>query len=122
MGAAPLDRLRAICLDLPEAAERETWGEATFRVRDKIFAMAGGESGVALSCKAPPGEQEMLIESNPERFFRPAYVGPKGWIGVRLDECTDWDEVAFLVRQSYEMTAPKKLLKEHAARGAVMAE
>jgi hypothetical protein len=112
MSDSTLQRLRTICLALPESAERETWGEATFRVRDKIFAMAGGESSLSLSCKAPPGAQEMLIESNPERFFRPAYVGPKGWIGVRLDHATDWDEVAFLVRQSYEMTAPKKLLKD----------
>ena len=97
MSESPLERVREICLALPEAEERETWGEATFRVRDKIFAMGGEEE---ISCKAPPGAQEALIESNPERFFRPAYVGPKGWIGVRLATVSDWDEVAFLVRQS----------------------
>jgi hypothetical protein len=115
MTESPIERLRGICLALPEAIERETWGEQTFRVRDKIFAMAGTDE---MSCKAPPGAQEMLIESNPARFYRPAYVGPKGWIGVRFDDGTDWDEVAFLVRQSYEMTAPKKLLREWASQVA----
>jgi hypothetical protein len=114
-----VERLRAICLALPEATERETWGEQTFRVREKIFAMCGGEE---MSCKAPPGAQQTLIESNPERFFRPAYVGPKGWVGVRFDEGTDWEEVAFLVRQSYEMTAPKKLLREWAGQAAAAGE
>jgi predicted DNA-binding protein (MmcQ/YjbR family) len=115
MSDTHLDRLRAICLALPEATERETWGTQTFRVREKIFAMSGGED---LSCKAPPGAQDTLVGSDPERFFRPAYVGSKGWIGVRFDDGTDWDEVAFLVRQSYEMTAPKKLLREWAERAS----
>jgi predicted DNA-binding protein (MmcQ/YjbR family) len=106
----PLKRLRDICLALPEAVEKETWGEATFRVRDKIFAMAGvGDGSVPMSCKAPPGVQEMLVGSDPERFYRPAYVGHRGWVGVRLDAGTDWDQVADLVEESYRMTAPKKL-------------
>jgi predicted DNA-binding protein (MmcQ/YjbR family) len=106
----PLDRLREICLALPEAAEKETWGEATFRVRDKIFAVAAVEEGRAtMSCKAPPGVQEMLVGSDPERFFRPAYVGHRGWVGVRLDARTDWDQVADLVEESYRRTAPKKV-------------
>jgi len=105
----PLERLRGICLALPDAVEKETWGEATFRVRDKIFAVAGvEESGVSMSCKAPPGAQEILIGMDPERFFRPAYVGHRGWVGVRLDAKTDWDQVADLVEESYRMTAPKK--------------
>ena len=114
-----LERLREICLALPEATERETWEVATFRVKEKIFAMSGGET---MSCKAPPGAQEMLIQSNPRRFFRPAYVGSKGWIGVRFDDETDWDEVAFLVRQSFELTAPKALLKEWAPRAPAAPE
>jgi hypothetical protein len=108
--ADPLDRLREICLALPEAVEKETWGEATFRVRDKIFVVAGaGDSGVSMSCKAPPGVQEMLVGADPQRFFRPAYVGHRGWVGVRLDAKTDWDQVADLVEESYRMTAPKKV-------------
>jgi hypothetical protein len=108
--AQPLDRLREICLALPEAVEKETWGEATFRVRDKIFVVAGaGEEGLSMSCKAPPGVQEMLVGADPRRFYRPAYVGHRGWVGVRLDAATDWDQVADLVEESYRMTAPKKV-------------
>ncbi len=108
---AALTRLRAICLALPEAVERETWDIPTFRVRNKIFVMATTDNGgPALWCKAPPGAQAILIEAAPERFFRPAYVGPKGWIGIRLGAGVDWDEVADLVHRSYQLTAPKKLL------------
>jgi len=118
--ADPLYRLRAICLALPEAVEKETWGEATFRVREKIFVVASVEEGSAsMSCKAPPGAQEILVGSDPNRFFRPAYVGHRGWVGVRLDAKTDWDQVADLVEESYRMTAPKKvaaLLDSHRER------
>ena len=108
---AALTRLRAICLGLPEAVERETWDIPTFRVRNKIFVMATTDNGgPALWCKAPPGAQAILIEAAPERFFRPPYVGHKGWIGVRLGGEVDWDEVADLVQRSYQLTAPKKLL------------
>ncbi len=69
--------------------------------------MEGGAA--ALWCKAPRGVQEMLVEAAPERFFRPPYVGHKGWIGVVLDAATDWAEVAALVRRSWRMTAPKRL-------------
>jgi predicted DNA-binding protein (MmcQ/YjbR family) len=107
-----LQRLREICLALPEAVERETWGEATFRVREKIFAMAGDGNGrLSMSCKAPPGAQDVLVGADPERFFVPPYVGRSGWVGVRLDGPVDWDELAGLVADSYRMTAPKRLAK-----------
>lgn len=117
-----LTHLRTICLALPEAEERLTWDCQTFRVRAKIFAMhvPGGELGAAgtgLWCKAPKGVQQLLIEAAPEIFFRPPYVGPKGWIGVRLDAATDWDEVAALVRRSWSMTAPKRLASSLPERG-----
>jgi hypothetical protein len=105
--AGPLDRLRAICLALPEAAEKETWDIPTFRIKDKIFAMAHDPGTVW--CKAPAGVQAILVGAAPERFFVPPYVGHKGWIGFRLDRGTDWDEVAVLIRRSYRMTAPKRL-------------
>lgn len=106
-------RLRAICLALPEAEERETWGAPTYRVRDRIFAMARAEAGAtAFWCKAPPGAQHILVGADPERFFAPPYVGPKGWIGMRLSGEPDWGEVALLVQRSYRMTAPKALLKK----------
>jgi hypothetical protein len=108
--AAPLARLRAFCLALPEAIERETWDIPTFRVREKIFTMFTTDAGTpALWCKAPPGAQTILIEAAPDRFFRPPYVGHKGWIGVRLNSAVDWDEVFELVQRSYQMTAPKRL-------------
>lgn len=112
MSRAPIHRLRALCLPLPEAEERETWGEATFRVRDKIFAMqvTGGDEP-ALWCKAPPGSQQILVGADPSRFFVPPYLGHKGWIGVRLNGGTDWDEVGQLVRRSYTLVAPKRLAR-----------
>jgi hypothetical protein len=74
-----VDRLRAICLALPEAAEKEAWGDSTFRVRDKIFAMEKrGDERPSLWCKAPPGSQMVLVGADPSRFFVPPYVGPKG--------------------------------------------
>ena len=99
-------RLRAICMALPEAEERETWETPTFRVRGKIFAMA---SDGAVWCKAPPGAQAVLVGADPGRFFAPPYVGPKGWIGIRLQDRPDWDEVAALLRRSYRLVAPRRL-------------
>ncbi|MCX8255213.1 Phosphoribosylglycinamide formyltransferase [Beijerinckiaceae bacterium RH AL1] len=108
----PVAQLRATCLALPEATERETFGGPTFRVRDKIFAMETGRHGFpAVWCKAPPGSQAVLVGADPHRFFVPPYVGPKGWIGMRLDEGPDWDEVAAIVRRSYRLIAPRKLAK-----------
>jgi hypothetical protein len=107
-----LSRLRPICLALREAEERETWGEPTFRVRDKIFCMHRTDTGEpALWCKAPPGSQAILVGADPRRFFVPPYVGPKGWVGMRLDGKVDWREVALLVTRSYRMTAPKRLVQ-----------
>ena len=110
MAKKPIDRLRKICLALPEAEERETWGDPTFRVRDKIFAMEKrGDGRVSIWCKAPPGSQMVLVGADPQRFFVPPYVGHKGWVGVRLDNHPDWQEVAEIIRRSYRLTAPKKL-------------
>lgn len=110
MAKQPIEKLRAICLALPEAEERETWDQPTFRVRNKIFAIAGTTDGrPTFSCKAPPGSQMFLVGADPERFYVPAYVGPKGWVGVRLDNNPDWEEVAKIVKRSYKLTAPKKL-------------
>jgi len=110
MTEQPIERLRAICLVLPEAVEKEAWGDPTFRVQGKIFAMEKrGDGRISLWCKAPPGSQMVLVGADPERFFVPPYVGHKGWVGVRLDSGPDWDEVAALVRRSYRLIAPKRL-------------
>ena len=110
MARTPTDRLRKICLALPEAEEKEAWGDPTFRVKDKIFAMEKrGDGRVSVWFKAPPGSQGVLIGADGETFFRPAYVGHKGWVGMRLDAKPDWKEVETLLKRSYALTAPKKL-------------
>lgn len=107
------DRLAAICLALPEATGQ---GEQhlTFQVRGRTFAYYlddhQGDGLVALCCKAPPGEAEALIAADPDRFYRPAYLGSKGWVSLRLDgPPVDWVEVAELVTESYRLVAPKRL-------------
>ena len=116
MPPRPLTRLRRLCLALPEAHEVEAWGEPTFRVRNKLFAMyadAGnhhGDGQAAVWCKAAPGNQGLMVRAAPDRFFVPPYVGPSGWIGVYLDRGADWDELAELLRDAYRLTAPKRLL------------
>ena len=110
MSEQPIDRLRSICLALPEAAEKEAWGDPTFRVRNKIFAMEKrGDGRISVWCKAAEGGQSILVGADPERFFVPPYVGHKGWIGMRLDNRPNWDEVAVVVRRSYRLIAPKRL-------------
>ncbi len=115
MPPRPLTRLRKLCLALPEAHEVEAWGEPTFRVRNKLFAMYTdannhhGNGHAAVWCKAAPGNQALMVRAAPERFFVPPYVGPSGWIGVRLDGVVDWTEVGALLRDAYRLTAPKRL-------------
>ncbi|MFC7473797.1 MmcQ/YjbR family DNA-binding protein [Dankookia sp. GCM10030260] len=110
MASRPIARLRALCLALPEAEERETWGLPTFRVREKIFAMAPGAGpDLAVWCKAPPGAQQVLVGADPGRFFVPPYLGPKGWVGIRLQPLPDWAEMTALVCRSYRLVAPKRL-------------
>ena len=107
----PITRIRSLCLALPEAVEQPFGGHTapSFRVRDKLFVTIS-EDGSAMTFKAPPGVQQALVGSNPERFFVPAYVGHKGWVGGRLGVEQDWDEIAELIEDSYRMTAPKRLL------------
>ena len=109
----PFKLLRKICLAFPEAEEKVFGGHTTptYRVRDKIFVMQSGDDArAAFWCKAPPGAQRVLVGSDPDRFFAPPYVGPKGWIGMYLDAPIDWDLAAELIRDSYRMTAPKRLV------------
>jgi predicted DNA-binding protein (MmcQ/YjbR family) len=109
----PIERLRKICLGFPEATEKSFGGHAapSFRVRDKLFVMTS-EDGTFMTCKAPPGDQAVLVASDPDRYFVPAYVGSKGWVGIRLDPDLDWDEISEIAEESYRMIAPKKLAAE----------
>jgi predicted DNA-binding protein (MmcQ/YjbR family) len=116
-----LERLRAICLALPEAVEKVAWGDPTWRVRDRIFAMQKGnhEGGrPSLWLKGAVGAQAMLVESDPVQFFVPPYVGHKGWIGLYLDGArVQWGMVRELITESYQLIAPARLTR-NAAPGA----
>ena len=113
MPGTPTTRLREICLRLPRAAEKETWGDPTWRVNDKIFAMEKrGDGRISVWCKSTFDERDMLLLSAPHQFFIQPYVGSKGWIGMRLDNDPDWQEVEARVTISYRLIAPKKLLRE----------
>ena len=110
-----LARLAEICLALPEASRLDQGDHASFLVRKKIFAYYlnnhHGDKIVSVSCKVLPGDNQRLIEANPRKFYLPAYIGPRGWVAVRLDLPTvDWKEVKELIYGSYEQIAPKKLL------------
>jgi hypothetical protein len=112
-----LERVREICLALPEVTERLSHGAPTFFVRGKktfvTFVDHHHDDGrLALWCHAPPGVQATLIETEPDRFFRPPYVGGRGWFGVRLDVDVDWDEIAGIAEDAYRQVAPKKLLAQ----------
>jgi hypothetical protein len=111
----PVERLRAICLALPEATEKVAWGEPTWRVRGKLFAQLDdhhhGADHLAVWLPAPLGEQEAMIFTDPARFFRPPYVGPRGWVGVRIDRRPNWTQIEGLVEQAYRLVASPRLLE-----------
>ncbi len=112
----PVERVRKICLGLPEAHEVEAWGEPTFRVKNKIFAMyaaPGNHHGAgrpSLWIKSTHVNQDLMIGSDPSRFFSPPYVGPSGWVGMYLDKRPSWRVVADIVRDAWCLTAPRKLV------------
>jgi hypothetical protein len=110
---AAVERLRAICLALPEATEKIAWGEPTWRA-GKIFAQMDthhhAADHLAVWLPARPGVQEALVAEDPVQFFRPPYVGHLGWIGVRIDRKPDWKIVAGLVADAYRQVAPSRLI------------
>ena len=109
-----LGRVRALCLALPEATERLSHGEPTWFVRDKkVFVMYANQhhdDRVGVWCAAPPGVQQSLVEEDPEHFFRPPYVGHRGWVGAYLDvPSVDWDELDGLVGEAHGLiVAPRR--------------
>jgi predicted DNA-binding protein (MmcQ/YjbR family) len=106
-----IERVRSLCLGLPEAFERETWGHPTFRVgggRGKIFCTSATD-GSSITVKADELEREALLAQG-DPFFIPPYVGDKGWIGIELDRAgPDWTEVSELIATSYCLVAPRRL-------------
>lgn len=115
-----LDRVSKIALALPEAACERKGDHAIFRVRKKVFAYFlnshHGDGIVSICGKTLPGDHTALVAADPKKFYLPAYIGPRGWVGLRLDPGKiDWEEVAELLKGSYLMTAPKTLRARHNA-------
>jgi hypothetical protein len=113
--AEALRQVRKIASGLPEVSERLSHGAPSFFIRGKkTLAMFHddhhGDGELAIWCPAPPGVQAQVTETEPDRFFVPAYVGHRGWLGVRLDNDPDWGEVAEVLREAYRTVAPKTLV------------
>ena len=114
---APLERVRALCLALPEVDERPSHGSPAFFVRDKrCFVMYlddhHGDGRRALWCAAPEGMQAALVAGEPGHYFVPPYVGHRGWVGVHLNRGLDWNEIAGAIEEAYLQVAPKHLAEE----------
>jgi hypothetical protein len=110
-----LERLRAIIDELPETFEKLSHGSPTWWGGKKTFATFHDghydEGRPAVWVKAPDGVQAALVEADPDTFYRPKYLGPSGWVGVRLGPATDWDEVRALLVQGYRLVAPRRALR-----------
>ena len=108
----PLERIRAICLSLPESAEVEAWGgHPTFRAGKKMFAAYGeyGSDGPTLGMKVGSDRQDELLED--DRFFPTPYSAHQGWVSLHLETNTDWEEVKGLLHEAYKQVALKRMLK-----------
>lgn len=108
------DRIRSICLALPGASERSSHGTPAFFAGKQFLMLwpdGHHEQGFPhLWFAAPPGVQDELIRSEPDRYFRPPYVGGRGWVGLRLDQMIDWNEVTSICEEAFRTVAPKKLI------------
>jgi hypothetical protein len=115
-----LTRVSKICLALPEATRQDQGDHASFLIRKRPFAYFlnnhHGDGIVSIACKALPGDNSALVATQPDRFYLPAYIGPRGWVALRLDVGNpDWQEVSELVTGSYCLIAPKRLAASVAA-------
>jgi hypothetical protein len=119
MSEKQLERVRKICNTFPETTERLSHGEPTFFVRKRVFAMFANnhhnDGRIAVWLPAPPGLQEALIETAPDLYFRPPYVGGRGWIGIILEGIND-EDLAFHIGDGWRLVAPKKLQADYATR------
>ena len=111
-----LERIRELCLALPETSERPSHGAPTFFVRGRrsflmVLSNHHGDGRFAIWCAAPDGVQTMLVDADPERYFVPPYVGHRGWLGVRLDLDLDGNELAGIVEDAYAEVAPARLVE-----------
>ena len=113
MDIEQLERVRQICLMLPETSERMSHGEPTFFVHKRVYAMFAnnhhGDGRIAVWIPVPPDFQAGLIESAPAIYFRPPYVGPRGWVGIVLAQISDKD-LRYHLTIAWELIAPKRLL------------
>ena len=119
---AILERVRELCLSLPETTERLSHGRPAFFVRGKkTFVMYldnhHDDGRLALWCAAPDGMQHALVDADPERYFVPPYVGHRGWLGVRLDRDLPWEQIAGAIDDAYLTVAPERLIATPAGRG-----
>lgn len=108
--------VREVCLAFPQAEEVPSRGSPDYRVNGKTFATYAvnhhGDGRIALWLRAPAGAQQLYTESEPQHFFVPPYVGPRGWLGVHLDRGLDWERIASHVREAYSEVAPRQLVDE----------
>ncbi len=110
-------QLRSICLALPETREEAMKRGPSYRIENRIFAVERPwNRSVALWCKVPEGTRDFIIAANPTLFFVPPYFGAKGWIGLGLGAAADWREIEAFVERSYQMTAPRRLLRPGVSR------
>lgn len=112
IGAEHLRRVRRICAAMPDCSEKLSHGEPTFFVGKKVFTMFANnhhdDGHIAVWIPALPGMQGALIEAAPKTFFRPPYVGVRGWVGIELEEISD-EELAARISEAWRMVAPKRL-------------
>jgi hypothetical protein len=110
-----VERVRAICLSLPEVTERESHGSPAFFLSKQFVALwPDGHHGNHFPhfwCAAPPGAQSDLMAASPDRIFKPPYVGARGWIGVRLDGDVDYEEIEMFCEDGYRCVATKRQIK-----------
>ncbi len=113
MSRKQLERVRRICSTLPETTERLSHGEPTFFVHNKVFVMFAdnhhNDGHIAVWIPVPSGFQTTLMETAPDTFFKPPYVGVRGWVGIELDQISD-NDLNFHIQVAWELIAPKRLL------------